>query len=105
MARRPTKSPPEDRVLTVADMRSGIDRLTRRIGELKQLDPRSITTYRSPQIVSLETAIEQTLAAVFGQGTPKFNLYRPACDLEPTPNLKVVPDWIGVTVEEADTTA
>jgi predicted nucleotide-binding protein len=32
---------------------------------------------------------------VFGQGTPKFNLYRPACDLEPAPVLRIVPDWIG----------
>jgi|SRR5579862_221519 len=96
MARRPTQSPPEDRFLSVADMRSGIERLTRRLGELKQLDARSITTYRSPQIVSVETAIEQTLTAVFGRGTPRFNLYRSACDLEPAPVLRVVPDWIGV---------
>jgi hypothetical protein len=95
MARRPTKSPPEDRALSVADMRGGIERLTRRLGELRQLDPRSITTYRSPQIVSLETAIEQTVAAVFGHGTPKFNLYRSAFDLEPAPVLRIVPDWIG----------
>lgn len=75
-------------------MRSGIERLMRRLGELRQLDPRSITTYRSPQIVSLETAIEQTLAAVFGQDTPKFKLYRSASDLEPAPVLRMVPDWI-----------
>jgi hypothetical protein len=96
VARRPTQSPPEDRVLSVADMRSGIERITRRLGELKQLDLRSITNYRSPQIVSLETAIEQTMAAVFGSGTPKFKLYRAAFDLEPAPVLRVVPDWIGV---------
>jgi hypothetical protein len=96
VARRPTQSPPEDRVLSGADMRSGIERITRRLGELKQLDLRSITNYRSPQIVSLETAIEQTMAAVFGNGTPKFKLYRAAFDLEPAPVLRVVPDWIGV---------
>jgi predicted nucleotide-binding protein len=96
MARRTPQSPPEDRVLSVADMRSGIERLTRRIGDLKQLDPRSIRSYRSPQIVSLETAIEQTLAAVFGQSTPKFKLYRHACDLEPAPNVNIVPDWVAV---------
>ena len=95
MARRPTQSPPEDRVLSVLDMRNGIERLGRRLEDLKQLDPRSITTYRSPQIVALETAVEQTLVALFGQSTPKFNLYRSACDLEPAPILRVVPDWIG----------
>jgi hypothetical protein len=94
MARRPTQSPPEDRVLSVAEMRSGIERITRRLGELSLLDPRSITNYRSPQIVSLETGIEQTLAAAFGNGTPKFNLYRAAFDLEPAPILRIVPDFI-----------
>jgi hypothetical protein len=94
MARHPTQRPSEDRVLSVADMRNGIDRIARRLGELKQFDPRSITNYRSPQIVSLETAIEQTLAAVFGNGTPKFKLYRAAFDLEPVPVLTVVPSWI-----------
>jgi predicted nucleotide-binding protein len=92
--RRPTQ--PEDRVLSAADMHSGIERITRRLDELKQLDPRSITSYRDPKIVSLETAIEQTLTAVFGPGTPRFNLYRPAFDLDPAPNLNIVPDWIGV---------
>lgn len=96
MARRPTQFPPEDRVLGVAETRSAIERLTLRLGELRQLDPRSVATYRSPQIVSLETAIEQTLTAVFGQGTPKFKLYRAASDLEPAPVLRMVPDWIAV---------
>ena len=45
--------------------------------------------------VSLETAIEDTLATVFGQGTPKFNRYYPAANLEPVPNLRIVPDWRG----------
>jgi hypothetical protein len=94
MVRRPAKPSPEDRVLSVAEMRSAIDRLGRRLGELKQLDPRSVTTYRSSEIVSLETGIEQTLVAVFGQGTPKYNLYRLACDLEPAPILDMTPDWI-----------
>jgi predicted nucleotide-binding protein len=96
MARRPPHPPPEDRVLSIADMRNGIERTTLRLDELKLLDPRSITTYRSQQIVSLETAIEQTLAAVFGQDTPKFKLYRPACDLEPAPVLRMVPDFVAV---------
>jgi predicted nucleotide-binding protein len=91
--RRPPQ-PPEDRSLTVDDMRNGIARLQRRLDELKALDPRSVTDYRSSPIVSLETGIEQTLGAVFGQGTPKFKLYRAACDLEPAPVLTMTPSWI-----------
>jgi predicted nucleotide-binding protein len=94
MARRPLP-PPEDHVLTVPEMRSGIERLTRRIQELKAFDSQSVSAHRSSEIVSLETAIEDTLAAVFGQGTPKFKRYRPACDLEPAPTLTLTPSWIG----------
>jgi hypothetical protein len=95
MAPRRPPQQPEDRVLTVAEMRSGIDRLRLRLDALKALDPRSITDYRSGPIVSLQTGIEQTLQAVFGQGAPKFKLYRAACDLEPAPVLRMTPDWIG----------
>jgi hypothetical protein len=95
MARKSGSPPPKDRIPTVREMQSGIERLTLRIQELKAFDPQSVTARRSPQVVSLETAIEETLAAVFGQRTPKFNLYRAACDLEPALTLSITPDWIG----------
>jgi hypothetical protein len=95
MARRSTPSPPEDRPLSVLEMRSGIQRLNLRTEELRTFDPQSVSTRRSSEIVYLETAIEDTLAAVFGQGTPKFRRYRLAGDLEPAPTLTITPDWIG----------
>lgn len=96
MARRSNSSPPEDRTLSVPEMRGGIERLKRRLEELRAFDPQSVSTRGSSEVVSLETAIEDTLAAVFGQGTPKFKRYRPACDLEPSPILSLTPDWIAV---------
>jgi predicted nucleotide-binding protein len=75
-------------------MRSGIVRLQRRLDELKALDPRSITAYQSSTVVSLETGIKQTLAAVFGPDTPRFKTYRAAFDLEPTRVITMTPDWI-----------
>ena len=96
MARRSSSVPPEDRSLSVSEMHNGIDRLKRRIEELKTFDPESVTMRRSSEVVSLETAIEDTLAAIFGQGTPKFKRYRFACDLEPPPNVDFTPDWIAV---------
>ncbi len=96
MARRPTQSMPEDRFLTVADMRSGIERLKQRFNELQALDPQSIQTYRSEEIVSCETAIESTLAAVLGQGTPKFKQYKSASDLEPPAIYELVPEWVAM---------
>ena len=81
MARRSTPSPPEIRSLGVLEMQNGIERLTRRVEELKAFDPQSVSRHGSSEIVSLKTAIEDTLAAVFGQGTPKFKRYRPAFGL------------------------
>lgn len=95
MARRSIPSPPEDRPLSVLEMRSGVERLNLRIQELKGFDPQSVSTRRSSEVVYLETAIEDTLAAVFGQGTPKFRRYQLAADLEPAPTLTITPDWIG----------
>jgi hypothetical protein len=87
--------PPEDRTLSVREMQNGIGRLGRRIEELKAFDPQSVSARRSPNLVSLETAVEDALAAVFGQATPKFKRYRSACDLEPAhvPRLST-PSWI-----------
>jgi hypothetical protein len=90
MARRSTPCHPEDRALSLPEMRGGIERLTRRIEELKALDP----VRRSSEVVFLETAIEGTLATVFGQGIPKFRRYRAACDLEPPYIPTIIPDWI-----------
>jgi predicted nucleotide-binding protein len=74
-------------------MQNGIERLNRRIAELEALDLHAIQTRRSPQVVALETAIEDTLAGVFGHGR-RFNRYRPAADLEPPAVLSLTPSWI-----------
>jgi len=76
-------------------MRNGIERLRKRVEELKALNPQTIQTYRSAEIVKLETDIEGTVAAIFGERTPKFNRYSSAADLEPAPVLRMTPDWIG----------
>jgi predicted nucleotide-binding protein len=95
MARRSTPKPPQDQPLTPAQMRSGIERLRRRVEELRASDPTKITTQRSAEIVKLETDIESTLAAIFGERTPRFNRYASAADLEPAPILSITPDWTG----------
>ncbi|MGY3358474.1 putative nucleotide-binding protein [Bradyrhizobium sp. GM0.4] len=95
MARRKAPAAPEDRSLSSAETRKGIERLDRRIQELKALDPQSVTTYRSPEIVALQTSIEDTLASIFGQETPKFYRYRAAANLEPFQTITVTSDWIG----------
>jgi hypothetical protein len=75
-------------------MRSGVERLARRIEELRAFDPQLVPARRSSDVVVLETAIEDTLASIFSQATPKFNRYRSACDLEPPAIVTITPSWI-----------
>jgi predicted nucleotide-binding protein len=77
-------------------MRNGIARLQSRIAALHDLKPSEINVYRSPTIAALETSIADALATTFGHGTPRFGRYHSANDLEPSQNLRIVPDWIGV---------
>jgi hypothetical protein len=94
MARRSVPLQSQDKALTATEMRSGMERLGKRIQELRDLDPNSISDYRSGPIVGLGTRIEDTLAAIFGHGTPKFKRYRTATDLEPALVPKMTSDWI-----------
>jgi predicted nucleotide-binding protein len=59
-------------------MRSGIDRLNRRITELRDLDVRSILQRSDPRVIALETAIEECLERVFGAGTIEVQRYHGA---------------------------
>jgi len=92
----PPSTPPEDKILGAAEMRNGIQRLQKRIQELKELKVGTISSHRSPEIVGLETQMEDTLAAIFGHGTPKFKRYRSAADLEPPQSYSMTPDFMAV---------
>jgi hypothetical protein len=87
----PTPPPPPR---SPAERRNAIERLRRRIGELQALDPLSVQERRSPEIVRLEAAIDETLTAVFGRNTHRYRLYGSAADLEPPAVLSVTPSWI-----------
>jgi predicted nucleotide-binding protein len=97
MARRPSSPLPQSPVLTPGAKRNAIDRITRRIDELRSFDPLSVTMRQSPEVAKLEADIEQTLSAIFGSQTDRYNRYAQAADLEPpfVPVLQV-PDWITV---------
>jgi hypothetical protein len=83
MTRRPTPQTPLSPILNPAEKRSAIDRLKRRIEDLRDFEPQSVQARRSPEVVKLEAAIEETLAAVFGHGTHRCNRYSSAAHLEP----------------------
>jgi hypothetical protein len=63
-------------------MRRGITRLQKRIEDLVAFNPKSITKRWGPEVKALETAIEETLSAVFGHNTVQYNRYRRAAALD-----------------------
>jgi predicted nucleotide-binding protein len=83
MVRRPSSPTPQSPTVSSAEKRNVIDRLKRRIDDLRNFEPQSVQGRRSPEVVKLESAIEDTLAAAFGQWTARYNRYSAAADLEP----------------------
>ncbi len=82
MARRPVSKPelsPAD--LSPDQMRTGVDRLKRRIAELDAFDASSIVRSGDPNITALEKSIEQTLQRAFGAGTIEQARYAGAASL------------------------
>lgn len=67
--------------LTVHEIKSGIERLNRRIQDLRAYDVSSGTGENPPQLVALSKAIEDTLERVFGQGTSQYVRYYRASQL------------------------
>jgi hypothetical protein len=88
MARRATPPPPNPPVLTPGQIRRRIERLQRCIDELQAFDPQQVQKrYNITEVVALETSIKDELAAAFGHGTPRFNLYKDAANLDQGPHV------------------
>ena len=75
---KPVRIPAE---LTPEQMRSGIDRIKRRIADLHEFPVSSIAHSSDPRITALEKSIEETLQRVFGAGTIEVVRYRDAARL------------------------
>lgn len=83
MARRPTPIiEPQRAVLSVEQMRRGINRLQKRVEEVRAFEPRSVQQRFAPEVKVLGTSIEETLGSVFGPGTIEYNRYRRASQLD-----------------------
>jgi hypothetical protein len=70
----------------VADIRNGIARLEIRIGELTAFDPSKITKKHPPKLKELSSAIETTLARLFGVDTADYRVYSEAATLQWPPS-------------------
>lgn len=63
--------------LSADAMRAAIPKLERRIKDLDEFDPTSLTQRYDPRIQALENKLEDTVADVFGHGTLEFTRFRP----------------------------
>jgi predicted nucleotide-binding protein len=68
-------------------MRAGIDRLRKRTEQLEAFDPNSVPERGHHSVSVIETAIEETLARVFGKGTQEYGRYLSAARLDHGPMI------------------
>lgn len=65
--------------LSEADIRAGIDRLKRRIGEVRAFDPNTVMEqFDTPEVDRLSSSINDALVRTFGENTADYNRYRSA---------------------------
>ena len=82
--RRPPPTPAQVN-LTVDQMRKGIARLEKVIGEIEAFDETTVVKRWSPAQNALEATIEGTLASVFGHETVEYRRYSRANSLDHGP--------------------
>jgi predicted nucleotide-binding protein len=89
---------PQRPVLSAEQRDHVIGRLRKRIDELKSFDPASVSKrFDSPEVATIEVAIDETLAAAFGNGTVEFGRYEAAAQLDHGP---VTMRWHGAPTPE-----
>jgi predicted nucleotide-binding protein len=95
MARRHASPPPQPPELTPDQIRRCMERLRRCIEDLQAFDPQRVQKrYNIPEVLTLEASITDALMSAFGQGTPRFNLYKRAADLDQGPHIiRTGPVW------------
>ena len=75
--RKPPQTQPSAANLSVEQMRTAIPKLERRIRELEEFDPSSLTQRSDPRLEALENKLDDTLADVFGHGSLEYNRFSP----------------------------
>lgn len=86
MARHPSQTKPQRPIHTAEEKRRDIERLERRIAELEAFDPATVKKrFSSPEVIQRETAIDDTLSAVFGHRTVEYDRYARAAKLDQGP--------------------
>ncbi len=85
--RRPTIPPALSPVLSSAQLRRRIEGLRKCIEELQEFDPQQVQKrYGIPEVEGIEASVKNALIAAFGHGTPRYNLFKDAADLDRGPH-------------------
>jgi predicted nucleotide-binding protein len=88
VARRTTPVTPETPVLSVEQCRLRIAQFENCIRDLEAFDPQKVQKRHGiPEVMALEAAIKDALAAAFGHRTPAYHLYERAASLDNGPHI------------------
>ena len=98
---RPSPKRPERVIHGPDQLRQGIERLKRQIGELDAFDPSSVSVRNAAETRAMQAAIAESLAKTFGDGTSEYNRYASAARLDHAPDyisgrprVTLVAEWI-----------
>ena len=101
MEKRSSPKIPERAIPGPDQLRQGIERLQRQIGELEAFNPSSVRVRWATETRAIQAAIAETLAKTFGNGTSDYNLYATAARLDHAPEYlsgrppaETVVEWI-----------
>src|SRR5438132_445031 len=88
MVRRSKQEPPKAPArLSPAQMQAGIERLRKRVEEVRLFDPQSVTEqYNIPHIDRLSVAIDEALVRTFGGDSLDYERYKSASDFDNGPH-------------------
>lgn len=62
---------------------AALEKLRKRVDELKALDPTSVVSEDDPRLLTLHTAIEHALSRIIDRDSHEWKMYQPALDLDP----------------------
>ncbi len=102
--RRTPNQSPQPPELTADQIRRRIERLRKCIADLEAFDPQQVQKrYNISEVVTLEASIKDALGTAFEYGTPRFNLYKGAADLDQGPHtMRVAPAFGRVSTPDYD---
>ncbi len=76
---------PEPLILSPDQIRYRIGKIMKCVADLEAFEPQQVQKRNDPEVECLEAAIREALLAAFGDGTPRFNIYIGAANIDQGP--------------------